>query len=104
MIEVERSLRTEMSYEFIEPLEERPKVKKKTYRKVSIAELVLNEFKESTAKYAKVSFDKLKDSYKSPAFASRAIGRVLKRLGLENEVTVYSDENNVYLEKIKRSK
>jgi len=53
-----------MNYEFIEPLEERPKVKKK-YRKVSIAECILNEFKESTAKYAKVSFDKLKDSYKS---------------------------------------
>jgi len=87
-----------MNYEFIEPLEQRPKVEKK-YRKVSIAECILNEFKESTAKYAKVSFDKLKDSYKSPAFASRALGRVLKRLGLEGKVTVYSDENNVYLEK-----
>jgi len=89
-----------MSYEFIEPLEERPKAKKKVYRKVSIAELVLNEFRESEAKYAKVSFDKLKDNYKSPAFASRAIGRIAKRLGLENKVIVYSDENNVYLEKI----
>jgi len=70
-----------MNYEFIEPLEQRPKVEKKY------------------PKYAKVSFDKLKDSYKSPAFASRALGRVLKRLGLEGKVTVYSDENNVYLEK-----
>jgi len=67
-----------MSYGFIEPLEEKPKVEKKA-RKVSIAELILNEFMESRAKYARVSFDKLKDSYKSPAFASRAIGRVSKR-------------------------
>jgi len=50
-----------MGYEFIEPLEERPKVKKKTYYKVSVAERILNEFKESEAKYAKVNFDKLKD-------------------------------------------
>ena len=89
-----------MNYEFIEPLEEKPKVKKRAYRKVSIAEIILNEFKESEAKYAKVSFNKLKDIYKSPAFASRAIGRVSKRLGLKNKISVYSDENNVYLEKL----
>lgn len=90
-----------MSYEFIEPLEEKPKVRVKTYRKVSVAELILNEFMESEAKYARVSFDKIKDSYKSPAFASRAIGRVSKRRRLENKIAVYSDENNIYLEKIK---
>jgi len=89
-----------MDYEFIEPLEERPKVKKKTYYKVSVAERILNEFKESEAKYAKVNFDKLKDFYKSPAFASRAIGRVSKRLGLKDKISVYSDENNIYLEKL----
>ncbi|RJS87980.1 hypothetical protein CW704_01010 [Candidatus Bathyarchaeota archaeon] len=89
-----------MNYEFIEPLEERPKVKKKTYYKVSVAERILNEFKESEAKYAKVNFDKLKDFYKSPAFASRAIGRVSKRLGLKDKISVYSDENNIYLEKL----
>jgi len=88
-----------MSYEFIEPLEEKPKVEKKM-RKVSIAELILNEFMESEAKYARVSFDKIKDSYKSPAFASRAIGRVSKRRGLEKEIAVYSDEKNIYLEKL----
>jgi len=91
-----------MSYGFIEPLEEKPKVEKKVYRKVSIAELILNEFMESEAKYARVRFDKIKDSYKSPAFASRAIGRVSKRLGLE--IAVYSDENNIYIEKLKPSK
>jgi len=90
-----------MSYEFIEPLEEKPKIKKKVY-KVSIAELILNEFMESEAKYAKVNFDKLKDNYKSPAFASRAIGRVSKRLRLENEIAVYSDENNIYIEKLSK--
>jgi len=89
-----------MSYEFIEPLEEKPKVEKKAYRKVSIAEHILNEFMESKAKYARVSFDKIKDSYKSPAFASRAIGRVSKRRGLEKEIAVYSDEKNIYLEKL----
>jgi len=89
-----------MCYEFIEPLEERPKVKKKTYYKVSVAERILNEFKESEAKYAKVNFDKLKDFYKSPAFASRAIGRVSKRLGLKDKISVYSDEDNIYLEKL----
>ncbi|MCD6324891.1 hypothetical protein J7L97_01225 [Candidatus Bathyarchaeota archaeon] len=89
-----------MDYEFIEPLEERPKVKKKTYYKVSVAERILNEFKESEAKYAKVNFDKLKDFYKSPAFASRAIGRVSKRLGLKDKISVYSDEDNIYLEKL----
>jgi len=89
-----------MSYEIIEPLEERPKVKKKMYRKVSIAELILKEFEKSGAKYAKVSFDKLREKYKSPAFASRAIGRVSRRLGLEKKIIVYSDENNVYLEKL----
>jgi len=90
-----------MSYEFIEPLEEKPKVRVKTYRKVSVAELILNEFMESEAKYARVSFDRIKDSYKSPAFACRAIGRVSKRRRLENKIAVYSDENNIYLEKIK---
>ena len=88
-----------MSYKFIEPLEEKPKVKK-SYRKVSIAELILNEFKEAEVKYAKISFGKLRDRYKSPAFASRAIGRVAKRLGLKDKIIVYSDEDNVYLEKI----
>jgi len=92
-----------MSYGFIEPLEEKPKLEK-AYRKISVAELILNEFMESEAKYARVSFDKLIDSYKSPAFASRAIGRVSKRLELENEIVVYSDEDNIYLEKLKQFK
>jgi len=89
-----------MRYEFIEPLEERPKVKKKAYRKLSVAEVILNEFKKSEAKYARVSFSKLKDHYKSSAFASRAIGRVARRLGLKDKIIVYSDEDNIYLEKI----
>jgi len=89
-----------MSYEFIEPLQERPKVKKKTRYKSSIAEKILNEFKESDARYAKVSFEKLEEVYKSPAFASRALGRVAKRLGLKGKISVYSDEDNIYLEKL----
>ena len=90
-----------MSYEFIEPLAERPKIKKKVYRKVSLAERILAEFRESNVKYAKVSFEKIKGEYKSPAFCARAIGRVIKRLKLENEIDVYSDENSIYLEKLK---
>ncbi|RLI12031.1 hypothetical protein DRO35_04015 [Candidatus Bathyarchaeota archaeon] len=90
----------QMKYEFIEPLQERPKVKKKIRYKSTIAEKILNEFKESDAKYAKVSFEKLKGIYKSPAFTSRALGRVAKRLGLKEKITIYSDENNIYLEKL----
>jgi len=90
-----------MSYEFIEPLATKPKVVEKIYRKVSVAERILNEFRESKVKYAKVDFEKLKGKYKSAPFASRAIGRVLKRLDLEKEVSVYSDEKTVYLERLK---
>jgi len=88
-----------MSFEFIEPLKEKPEIGKKTYKR-SVAERILNEFMESKAKYAKVNFDKIKNFYKSPAFASRALGRVSKRLGLKDKISIYSDENNVYLEKI----
>lgn len=90
-----------MSYRFIEPLDEKPKVKRKIYRKVSMAEQILNEFKESKATYARVSFDKLKEDYKSPAFVARAIGRVARRLKMNKEIAAYSDETNVYLEKTK---
>ena len=88
-----------MSFEFIEPLEEKPEIGKKSYKR-SVAERILNEFMKSEAKYAKVSFDKIKNFYKSPAFASRALGRVSKRLGLKDKISIYSDEDNVYLEKI----
>lgn len=91
----------DMSYRFIEPLKEKPKVERKVYRKVSIAEQILNEFRESKVKYAKVGFAKLREEYKSPAFVSRAIGRVIKRLKLDDRITVYSDGNNVYLEQMK---
>lgn len=90
-----------MSYRFIEPLEEKPKVERKIFRKVSVAEEILNEFTGSKVKYAKVSFEKLKEDYRSPAFCARAIGRVAKRLKLDDRVATYSDENNVYLERLK---
>jgi len=44
-----------MSYKFIEPLEEKPKVEVKP--KVSVAERILNEFLESDTKYARVRFE-----------------------------------------------
>lgn len=90
-----------MSYEFIEPLDKKPKVERKAYRKITTGERILREFLGSKAKYAKVSFARVKGEYKSPAFCSRAVGRVVKRLDLDNEVAVYSDEENVYLEQLK---
>ena len=45
--------------------------------KVSIAERIINEFQGSSLKYAKVSFDKLKEDYKSAGSCARAISRVL---------------------------
>ncbi|MFQ6094677.1 MAG: hypothetical protein ACE5NN_00900 [Candidatus Bathyarchaeia archaeon] len=88
-----------MSYEFIEPLTERPRVEKKVK---CLAEQIIKEFQDSKVEYAKVSFANIKHYYKSPAFCARAIGRVLKRLDLKGEITVYSDKENVYLERSKR--
>ena len=86
-----------MDYEFIEPLEEKPKVKRRP--KFSLPERILNEFSESEARYARVRFEKIQDSYKSPGSAARAIGKVAKKRELE--ITAYSDEEYVYLEKLK---
>lgn len=90
-----------MSYQFIEPLKERPKVVKKKYGRKSIAQMILEEFISNDTKYAKVPFEKVKDSYKRPAYCSRAIGRVISTLKKEKEIQTYSDEKNVYLERIK---
>lgn len=89
-----------MSFEFIEPLTEKPKLKRRIARTTPLAELVVREFKRSNVRYAKVSFNKLKGNYKSPGSCARAIGRTLKRLKLNTEIEVYSDDNNVYLEKV----
>ena len=89
-----------MSYEFIEPLKERPKVEKKQYVKESMAEKIIKEFqKAKNLKYAKVPYNKISDVYKSAAYGARGMGRVVKRLGLEKELTVYSDSENIYLER-----
>jgi len=90
-----------MSYRFIEPLKEKPKIVKKKYWKKSLAQLILEEFLESDLKYARVPYEKVKEEYKSPAFCSRAIGRVITTLKREKEVSVVSDEKAIYLEKLK---
>jgi len=85
-----------MGYRFIEPLEEKPKVEGKP--KVSVAERILKEFSESEARYARVRFERIRDYYKSSRSAARAIGGVAKRRELK--ISVYSDGENVYLEKL----
>lgn len=64
----------------------------------AVAEKIAREFSESDVKYASVHFEK-KLGYKSTAFLARAIGRILVRLGLKDKISVYSDSENVYLER-----
>jgi len=90
-----------MDFQFIEPLTEKPKLKRRVYRTIPMSELIIREFTRSNVKYARVSFDKIKGYYKSPGSCARAIGRTLKKLNLEAEIEVYSDRNNVYLEKVR---
>jgi len=90
-----------MSYEFIEVLEKKPKVEKKRYRKETVAARIINEFTTSKAKYAKISFDKVKGEYSSPAFCARAMGRVMSTMDLSDQIEVYSDSSNIYLERKK---
>ena len=84
-------------YEYISPLEEKPAIAKRTYRAKSTAQLVVEEFLKSKAKYAEIKGDVLQN-YKSPASCARGFGRVLKTLGQSNRVKVYSDSEKVYLE------
>ena len=88
-----------MSYEFIEPLTEKPRIKKKAYGKISLGEKIIKEFHKVNVKYAKVDFGKLKGEYKSTISAARAMGRLLNGMNLKGQISVYSDENNVYLER-----
>lgn len=69
--------------------------------RISVSERIVREFQGSDVKYAKVSFDKLKGDYKPPIFCARGIGRVLKRLKLDEKITVYSGKDNVHLERLK---
>lgn len=86
-------------YSYINPLEEKPEVTRKTYRAKSTAQLVIEEFLKSGAKYAEIKGDVLKD-YKSPASAARGFGRAISTLGQSDKVKVYSDSEKVYLELI----
>ena len=90
-----------MSYEFIQPLEKKPKVERKAAKKASIGERIIVEFREANVKYARVPFEKLKDNYKSPMSAARGMGRILTGLELADQIDIYSDDENVYLEKTK---
>jgi hypothetical protein len=86
-----------MSYRYITPLEEKPSIAKRSYRAKSTAQLVVEEFLESGAKYAEIKGDVL-TNYKSPASCARGFGRVVKTLGQSGKVKVYSDSEKVYLE------
>ena len=86
-----------MSYSYITPLEEKPKVAKRTYRVKSTAQLVIEEFLKSKVKYAEIKGDVLND-YKSPASAARGFGRVIKTLGQSENVKVYSDSEKKNIE------
>jgi hypothetical protein len=90
-----------MGYQFIEPLTEKPKMKRRMYMPTSISEMIIREFENSGARYAKVSFDKVKGIYKSPGSCARAMGRTLNKLRLKGKIQIYSDEVNIYLEKVK---
>jgi hypothetical protein len=84
-------------YKFIEPLEAKPAVFRKTYRAKSTAQLVVEEFLNSGVKYAEIKRDVV-SAYKTPATCARGFGRVIKTLGQSGNVKVYSDSDNVYLE------
>ena len=84
-------------YSYINPLKEKPAVTKRTYRATSTAQLVVEEFLKSGAKYAEIKGGVL-DGYKSPASCARGFGRVIKTLGQSDKIKVYSDRENVYLE------
>ena len=86
-----------MSYSYITPLKEKPTIAKRTYRSKSTAQLVIEEFLKSNAKYAEIKGGVV-DGYKSPASAARGFGRVVKTLGQSDKVKVYSDNEKVYLE------
>jgi hypothetical protein len=86
-------------YRYINPLDEKPAIAKRTYRVKSTAQLVVEEFLHSGVKYAEIKGDIL-NNYKSPASCARGFGRVVKTLGQSEKVKVYSDSEKVYLERI----
>ena len=88
----------ELSYVWIEPLEERPK-KKSRYRKKSLGRSIVDEFQKANIEYARISYDKIKSYYVSTRTAARSIGRILSANKLSDQILVYSDEEFVYLEK-----
>jgi hypothetical protein len=85
-------------YEFIEPLREKPTIEKRIYKTKSISQQVIEEFLQSNEKYATIRKEVV-TNYKSPATCARGFGRVLKTLKLSEKIDVYSDKNNVYLER-----
>jgi len=85
-------------YEFITPLEERPKVAKKP--KVSVAEQIIREFEESNVKYAVIKPERISGVYKNNATCARVIGRMLRKLGLDRRIRVYSTSEGVFLERL----
>ena len=50
-------------------------------------------------KYAKIPFVKIGNTYTKTRYAVIGIGRVLSTKELKDKISVYSDDENVYLEK-----
>jgi hypothetical protein len=90
-----------MSCEFIEPLDEKPEIKRKTYGEKNKGEKIIKEFMEVGCQYARIRFDKVKDEYESTTSLAREIDRTVSKMNLSNQIDVYSDKGNkvVYLER-----
>jgi len=91
---------SEKKFDFIEPLEERPTMRRA--KSTSTIERVIMEFVRSGYKYASVK-DAIVEEYKSPKGCARAIGRVASSLrkkgNIDEPLRVYSSDNKVFLVK-----
>jgi len=96
-----------MTYEFIEPLEEKPVLGKRVPHKC-LAFKILQEFQVSKARYAKVNLDKIRKGDEGETVLDCVICMTIcepKNLSftfpkLGSNVRAYSDKENIYLEKV----
>jgi len=96
-----------MTYEFIEPLEEKPILGKRVPHKC-LAFKFLQEFQDSKARYAKVNLDKFRKSGNNDTVLDciicmtmcepKNLSLIFPKLG--SNVRVYSDKENIYLERV----
>jgi len=96
-----------MTYEFIEPLEEKPVLGNRVPHKC-LAFKILQEFQDSKARYAKVNLDKIRKGGERETVLDCVICMTMcepKNLSfsfpkLGSDVKVYSDKENIYLERV----